>query len=137
MIEHICKNIYIGNSKDAASFSDLRKYRIGAIINCAQELPIFSGKTLPYLHVKINPMHEFTFPEAYVIAGFYEKYKNKNILVHCHVGMERSPSVAILLLMYLGMSYNQAFKLVQNKRKEVNIRMFSNVKRSLNQLFGR
>ncbi len=136
MIEHIYGNIYIGNSQDARSHHRLAKYNIGAIINCAADLPVFTGHALPYLHLKILPTHEFTPQEAIVLQRFYENYRNVNILVHCHCGMERSPSVVILLLMHLGMSYGQASALVASKRREVKVMLYDNVKRSLERIFA-
>jgi protein-tyrosine phosphatase len=43
--------------------------------------------------------------------------ENKNILIHCHMGVSRSSSIIIgYLIMNKGMTYKQAFDLVKSKR---------------------
>lgn len=135
MIDRIYGNLYIGTSEDAANLTILEMIGIGAVINCAEEFPVLTGRRLPYLHVKMLPQHEFTFMEALAVSKFYEEYKDVGILVHCHAGVERSPSVVVLILMYLGMTYDQARIQVANGRKSATVMLYDNVRKSLEKIF--
>ena len=137
MIEHVYKNIYLGNRKDASNWALLASYQIGALVNCAQELPVATKQALPYFHLKIIPGHRFTRDELESLMMFYNTWKHESILVHCQVGMERSPAVVIAMLVAMGFSFDYAFEIVHRARTEVKIKIYDSVKESLWEIFGR
>jgi hypothetical protein len=91
--------LYVGSSNDAQNLKWLKDNSITGILCCAKELNYdeLYDKTMNYLKMDITDIEEFP------IEDFFEKAidfleKNKRVLVHCVLGMSRSPTIVIAYL---------------------------------------
>ena len=106
----ITKNIYIGDYKSSYN----NKY-FDVIINCTDSLPFYSKNTINRrFHIKDDLSFKSNIQFLKQIGSllqFIHTYDqmNKKILVHCHVGMQRSAAViASYLMKYHNLTCNQS-----------------------------
>jgi protein-tyrosine phosphatase len=122
---HIIDNIYIGSAYNAANYNSLNYNNIGLIINMTTELTHHYTDKYIYKKFSINDNNKDDI-DNYLEETFneiinYNKYNNKNILIHCFVGRSRSVSVVIYYLMKKHlMSFDQAINYIKNKRPIIN-----------------
>ena len=116
-MNHIYKNIYLGNYEAAEDETYLKMYDIKTVINCAAEL------YNEYKDIKSLELNLYDMPEELIIPTFEKAYdyvkKNldHNILVHCYMGISRSSSFVIFYLMKeLKWDYETCLEFVQSKR---------------------
>ena len=57
--------------------------------------------------------------------------KGKNVLIHCNAGASRSPSFTIAYLMTLGLSFDDAYRYLKERRLLVNVQNFSSMLQNL------
>lgn len=117
----IIKGVWVGDMNAALDKKFLKKNKIGAVINCTRDVPTpFKG--IEYLRLKMNDslqqedvvrMIHF-LPYA---VKFLEMNRHKNVLVHCHAGMQRS---ATIVTAYIANKYkvsvDDAINIVLKKR---------------------
>lgn len=109
----IINNIYIGNFISSI-YSD--EYDI--IINVSKELPFFSNK----INIRIPIDDNYIFKNKDLIKfidiiNLISNIKNKKILIHCRMGMQRSCFITqLILIKKYNMSFNKSFKLIKIKR---------------------
>ena len=109
----ITNNIYIGNFISSI-YSD--EYDI--VINVSKELPFFSNK----INIRIPIDDNYIFKNKDLIKfidiiNLISNIKNKKILIHCRMGMQRSCFITQLILINkYNMSFNKSFKLIKIKR---------------------
>jgi hypothetical protein len=103
----ITKNIYLGNYK--SSYNSNKQFDV--IINCTDSLPFHSKRTINHrLNIKDDLSFKSTLKFAKknnAILALIRKYdtQDKQILIHCHVGMQRSAAViASYLIKYYNLS---------------------------------
>ena len=117
----ILSGLWLGNIVDAGNRSFINSLDI--VINCSKDINFLSKNTknirIPVddnlEEVEIKNLLKF-LPK---ITGFIHSAlkKNKNILVHCHAGKQRSASVvAAYLIRYLDISLEKAILLIRTKR---------------------
>ena len=98
-MDHIYKNLYLGNYEGAENENLLKMYDIHTVINCAAELQ-YNYKDLISYELNLYDMPEeriiSTFESAY---KFVKKHLNNNIFVHCYMGISRSSSFVIFYIM--------------------------------------
>ena len=121
----IIPGIYLGNKSDAVSEEFFIKNDIKFVINLTPDVPNKFPKLASYIHFRniddscrkedIEKMTRL-IPKA--IKYMRENHKNgKNILVHCHAGMQRSAIVVLAYLMYYyNMSLNDGVSHIVSKR---------------------
>ena len=114
-MNHIKYNIYLGDIIDAKRADDytvisLTKHPVD---ETDLHVPLIDGK---------NDYHTFIPKIDAVFNKFIEcKDNDEDILVHCAVGMSRSPAVvALIISMYESIKYEEAMKIVRNKKMQVN-----------------
>jgi protein tyrosine phosphatase len=115
----ICDNLYIGNIdslKDASKFS--------VIINCTKHIPFTTIPHITYIRVPVNdtPLENENIlkyvKEFNVLNIIHEsRLQGKNVLVHCHAGMQRSCAVvALYLIQYYKLTPERAIQIIKSKR---------------------
>jgi hypothetical protein len=113
----IIPHLYIG-SEVALKSASLFDY----IVNCTRHIPLIS--TIPSIRVAVNDHHSESSAfiqsliDTNVIEMIHEqRNKGKNVLVHCHAGIQRSCTIVALYLMkYYGMSAEEVIRFIQTKR---------------------
>lgn len=134
----IIKRIWIGDVKSSEDKNFLRENNINVVVNCTKDLPHrfepFPTQNLPeeildqyfikYYRVacddngRESEIDNFFNETMNVINKVVEDFnKNKNILVHCVAGQQRSCSFALCLLSRLGYSKEQAYELIRKARE--------------------
>lgn len=123
----IMKNFYLGNEKNANNKKTLEEFGIKLVINVAKEInkpeTISSKKgncTYEQKNIKLGWTHEqenilSEFQTTFPIIDEYTQ-KNKNVLIHCQLGVSRSASLVIGYVMYRKrLSFENSYKLVKQK----------------------
>ena len=117
--------MYLGTFESACDPSELRKLGINYILNCAYDckntqLP----KDITELHLKVRDESDFEIFEYFEKANtFINKVRAKGgiILIHCKLGISRSPSFVLAYLMkYYNFSLQTALKFVRKRRPQIN-----------------
>lgn len=128
MIDHIWRNLYIGNANDARSRFDLDRLGITSIVNVAHEID--DGwdweSQRRYFKAGIKDGADNSDDHYALAASLVERLlsnKEEKVLLHCYEGRSRSALVATLVIFYMytyfheeSWSKQQAFDLVCEKR---------------------
>lgn len=117
----ILSGLWLGNISDAKNLEFINSLDI--VINCSKDIP-FLSKTTKNIRIPIDDNLEEK--EIKNLSKFLPKItsfihsslkNNKNILVHCYAGKQRSASVIVAyLIRYLNISLEKAILLVRTKR---------------------
>lgn len=121
----ILPGLYICNASDVENHQLLKAIRATHVINCAAGLNTVSYDFLKGTHKLdfededdssyLEKAHACLFKGAYKLQEFYGP--GNTVVVHCMAGISRSPSVVIAwLIIYKGMTYEEAFALVIRNR---------------------
>ncbi len=116
-MDHIINNLWLGNYKDAIP---LLKQDNWIVITTSDNCPMVATNLFPMLDAKIDTQDLQNFEEA--LKFLYLSYQtNKEILVHCYSGWNRSPAIVIAFLIQFG-HYNiqAAFKTVKQARPVIS-----------------
>lgn len=118
----ISKNIYISNISVAKNVSMLRHKNINCIVTLTKKL-IFRVSGIEYEQIMIDDIGSVDFIKA--TLGTVNKvidwtHDNKNVLVHCYKGLSRSVCFVILVLIHQGLTFEEAHKLVHDKKHEID-----------------
>lgn len=121
----ILPGLYICDYKDMEDHRILKAHSITHVINCAAGLDTASFPFLKGTHkLEFEDEDESSYLEkasamiregAHMLQEFFGP--GHTVAVHCMAGISRSPSVVIAwLILYRGMSYEDAFSLVIRRR---------------------
>jgi protein tyrosine phosphatase (PTP) superfamily phosphohydrolase (DUF442 family) len=94
-------NLFIGNSNDSRDINRLRQLGINSVVNVAKDLegPWFHGEfwnyKIPLYDGPGNKLWQITMAVDIINTLLSNGEK---VLVHCHSGMSRSPSIVALVL---------------------------------------
>jgi len=121
----IFKWMYLGTFENACNILDLRRLGINYILNCAYDCKnTHLPKCITELHLKIRDESDFEIFKYFEKANdFINQVRSKGgiILIHCKLGISRSPSFVLAYLMkYYNFSFENALKFLRNKRPQVN-----------------
>ena len=116
--------IYLGNSKNANNNEDLSNFRISYVLNCAKEVHDRNlPKFIKYCHLQLEDKQDTDIISFFEQAfNFIESAKKngKKILIHCKLGISRSPSILIAyLIKYMNFTALSALDFVKTKRKQI------------------
>jgi protein tyrosine phosphatase len=113
-ISHIYKNIYLSNYKNAENINRLNEHNIGAILYIGNRP---KSPNIKQLYINNNINHRFIHMNDSIYANISECFEpswkfitknaeqDRNILVHCHKGISRSPTIVAYYLMRILYEY--------------------------------
>ena len=121
----ILKWIFLGTEKNANNLEELKDLSITYILNCAHDA---ENKDMPddikYCRLNLNDSEttDITkfFPEAFSFIELARK-NNAKILIHCKLGVSRSPAILIgYLIKYMGLTTEFSLDFLKAKRTQVH-----------------
>jgi protein-tyrosine phosphatase len=121
----IYKNLYIGNYESALDKKFLKNKNIKLIVNCTRTYSYNLSDDIQMVRINITDINSpenniiiaSTIDKVLEIINIYIK-SDEGVLVHCHMGQQRSAMVVVCYLMkYKKLSLIDAIILVKNKRK--------------------
>ena len=117
----ILSGLWLGNILDSKNKEFISSLNV--VINCSKDIPFLSKNTK---NIRIPIDDNLEEKEIKNLSNFLPKItkyihsclnNNKNILVHCYAGKQRSASVIVAyLIRYLNISLEKAILLVKTKR---------------------
>ena len=112
----IIDGLYLSDYSGAFNISHLVKYKITHIVVCARELECRFPEDFEYLHLELDDLPKSSIvPYLNLVTDFIHSalQSDNTVLVHCAMGISRSPSIVIAYLMrYHCLSYSDALTLV-------------------------
>jgi len=118
----ITNNIYITDINGARNTDLIKDKRISCVVSLTKQ-PVFRASNIKYFHIKIDDTESVNFLSMTVdVADQVIELITQNsiVLVHCFLGVSRSVSFVILVLIKQGMEFDDALKLVTTKRPAAN-----------------
>ena len=121
------ERIFLGNAYNARNFYELKKQKIGLIINCSNDIPHYFIDSFQYKRVGVQDKLEenilFYLDEIVDIIKIYlDNNPDKNVFIHCFMGSSRSATVLIAYMMkYKGYSRRDSLNYLRHKRPLVNL----------------
>lgn len=119
-VDQIIPRLWLGNYKAALNLDFISKHNINYIVNCTPDIPfinnIYNIPNINYIETFRIPVYDSLLEKDILLMEQYfkiiiplllRKYtiEKKNILIHCHVGKQRSAIVVAALLKVL-LDYN-------------------------------
>lgn len=107
----IIPGLWLGNKESAEDLLFLKLENINLIINASKHIPCYF-KFLDYYRVSVNdpgPGMDMNHPDIFqmylefsYLINLIQDYRNqkKNILVHCHSGIQRSAGIVLIYLIF-------------------------------------
>ncbi|XP_015791306.1 tyrosine-protein phosphatase vhp-1 [Tetranychus urticae] len=117
--------LYLGGGSDASDPEKLKSLNIYYVLNVTTDLP-GDGESDSIRYKRIPAIDAF---EQNLVQYFEESFQfieearkaGRAVLIHCHAGISRSPTIVIAYLMYSQkMSLDKALLFVQSKRSKIN-----------------
>jgi protein-tyrosine phosphatase len=118
-------NIYLGSLENSLNKELHTKLNITAIVSVIQNEHILcDDQEYSFLHIPIADSSSVPILDYFkTFEDFIEEQinNNRNILVHCHMGISRSATLLISYLMKkLNMNFKNAYDYVKQKRPQVD-----------------
>lgn len=117
----ILSGLWLGNIVDAKNKEFINS--LDMVINCSKDIPFLSKNTKNIRIPVDDNLEEKEIKNLFKFLPKVTSYihsalnNNKNILVHCYAGKQRSASVIVAyLIRYLNISLEKAILLVKSKR---------------------
>lgn len=124
----ILPGLWIGNEKVSQDEHFFKEKKIKAVLNCTPDVSnTFCKFDIEYMRLSLGDSRHPENIKAmtdYLDIGASFIYKNrdkenKNILIHCHQGIQRSTTcVGAYLIKYKKMTYSQVIRFLPIRRKE-------------------
>lgn len=121
----IIMGLWIGNEDSAITESWVRQNKISLIINCTKDVPT-NIKGITYCRIPVDDLLKKEDTDKMtlflpIVVETIHRYlsQGKNVLVHCHQGIQRSATVVTAYIMkYYNLQPREAINFVIKRRKE-------------------
>lgn len=119
--------LFIGTISDANNLEILNENGFKSIISCCHEIPINLSPNISYHHHPVTDHPDTPLIDTIILINDILEYNfNNNIktLIHCKMGISRSPSFVIgYLILKRNMSFDDAHSFIVEKRNCVEINL--------------
>lgn len=114
----IIKNVFVGDIVSATNISLLKEQNFKHIISLTKK-DVNKIRNIEYTQILIDDSIDTDFVNS--TLNYYPKVieqinNNHNILIHCHQGLSRSICFMLILLIKLGINYDDAYSLIKSKK---------------------
>jgi hypothetical protein len=115
----IVRNLYLGDEQDARNAFVLEQFGITHILNCAAEVPcVFRGR-FRYRHLDLSDPDPAFIDHIPDLCRFIRAGRRRGaVLVHCRMGISRSPAAILAYLCSLGLSLKRGLRLLRKGVRE-------------------
>jgi len=120
----IISGLWLGDKNSSHNTDFLEEKKIKCVINCSCDLPFINDNNIIKKRIPVND--DLSFDANKIILKYLNKclefihenlLNNKNILVHCFAGMQRSATViACYLMYYYNFRAEHTILYIRNKR---------------------
>ena len=111
-VDEIIPGLWLGNYKAALDIDFLKQNKIDLIINCTPNIPFINNEKSLNIETYRIPVNDSLLERDFILMEKYfkiaipmllQKYtiENKKILIHCHMGKQRSAILTAALLKVL------------------------------------
>jgi len=119
--DQLLDNLYLGDMPNAFNLDVLRSLGITHVANVADDVECFHAGHLKYFHMNIEDGgYDSSIVDAFTIAASFVEAAAKEggkVLIHCAMGVNRSATIAMAVLMQLqGWSLREAYEHVKARR---------------------
>lgn len=126
MISMITEQIYIGDQQDALNVEMLKRMKFDSVINLnhrchLEEKQLMEENKIDYCYFDCDCSKEYFYEEMQqALLKFIAEIRNdKKVLIHCEIGMERSPLIVAKYLSYIrNIPLNKAYNIVKYFRPQ-------------------
>lgn len=116
-MDFILERLALGSIEEARNINGLKQEGIKAILNVAKEWE-YETKNFHYLRVPIEDGHPIPFYAIEKSVNFiWTEIEQGKVLVHCNLGLSRSPAIVMCYLWRCGFSLSKALKIIRSKRQ--------------------
>jgi protein-tyrosine phosphatase len=126
----IFDNLFLGDLVDAKNLKFLKQNQVSHILIVAEEFEPFYPKSFVYMHIKAEDSESFELIKYFDMMADFINFSSKKggcVLVHCAMGVSRSPTAIIAFLMkHQKWSFLKAKKFVEEKRNIISPNNFLN-----------
>jgi len=115
----ILRDLYLGDARDARDFDVLEECGITHVLNCAYDVPCYHDDKLQYLHLQLADPDPLFGEYIQDICDFIETGREAGaVLVHCRMGLSRSPAAILAYLCNSGRTLDEAIELLKSSLGE-------------------
>jgi protein tyrosine phosphatase (PTP) superfamily phosphohydrolase (DUF442 family) len=114
----ITDNLYISDYYESIKYDELKNLGIKQILSIGKELPEHNTNEFKLKHIKIDDSSDVNIMQYFEDAHNF--IDQGSTLVHCYAGISRSASIIISYLMKQGMTYEEAYNYVKERRPIIN-----------------
>ena len=121
----VLPHLYLGNMRDAGDAAALKRMGIRHVLNVTAKPPNYSPdpeicyKQLEAADNGVQNLKQF-FEQAFEFVEL-AKSSGSGVLIHCHAGVSRSPTIAVAYLMkYSPMAMSEAYRFVKTRRSIIS-----------------
>ena len=124
--DEIIPRLWLGSEDAALSGSFVENKEIKGVLNCTPSVPHkFKGKGIEYVRIPVDDslkmldINKMTIYLPYIVQNLRIMHhdQKRNVLVHCHAGMQRSAIiVAAYLVQYYNKTPSEAIKYIIKRR---------------------
>ena len=120
----ILPNLWLGNVRSSMDLNFIKKKNICVVFNCTKNLPFCDSIPIKYRipvddNLEEDEIRNMELWAPEITFKMMSEYRSgRPVLVHCMAGMQRSAaSMAMMLIAHLGISAEEAIKLIKDRRK--------------------
>jgi hypothetical protein len=119
----IISGVWLGNSYNARNWQELEKLGIRSVLNIAWDLDYkVSPNVFPVKVGLVDGPGNRYAAFSLAVKTLEELIKMGTVLIHCHEGVSRSPTIlaAYMVKNHLAKNLDDAFNLIAAKRPQIN-----------------
>lgn len=115
----VIPRLYLGDDLDARDRSVLTDCGITHIVNCACEIPSYFPGEFEYLRLELHDPDPAFIDYIPELCAFIDQGRAEGaVMVHCRMGMSRSPASILAYLLHRGKTYAQALRRLSRAVRE-------------------